>query len=163
MGFGINTNISSLQNTNNLNQLQSDIKPIYEKLSSGLRVNSAKDDAAGLAIIEQFASQIMGANQAFNNVYDGVSMTQVAEGYTSEISDLTQRARELSTQSSNGSMSDSDRSALQGEFSQIQEEVKRLTSSASFNGQDLLSQDASVALQADANAGDRSISAIVLR
>ncbi|MFK5985468.1 MAG: flagellin [Pseudomonadota bacterium] len=147
MAIGINSNIASLHNQNNLNKLQSPLESTFQQLSSGKKVNSAKDDAAGLAIIEQFASQIMGANQGYRNLNDGISMTQVAEGYTSEIADMTQRARELAEQSSNGIMNDSDRAALQAEFSQTQDEVKRLTESANFNGQELLKEDASVSFQ----------------
>jgi flagellin len=155
MALGINTNISSLNNQRNLNNIQSPLESALEKLSSGKKINSAKDNAAGLAIVERFASQIIGASQGYKNLNDGISMNQVAEGYTTEISDLTQRARELSVQSNNGVMSDSDRSALQAEFSQIQGEVKRLTSSANFNGQDLLNKESTVAFQVDANAGDQ--------
>jgi flagellin len=155
MGLGVNTNISSMQNINNLNKLQPAIQSNLEKLSSGKKVNSAKDDAAAIAIIEQFASQIMGANQAHKNVSDAVSLTQVAEGYTSSISDLTQRARDLSMQSSNGVMSDTDRAALQTEYAQIQEEVLRITDSASFNGQNLLNQKGELSMQVDANSGDQ--------
>lgn len=155
MAIGINTNISGLNNRNNLNKLQSPLESIFNQLSSGKKINSAKDNAAGIAIVERFASQIIGASQGYKNLNDGISMTQVAEGYTSEISDLTQRARELSVQSSNGTMSDTDRSALQAEFSQIQDEVKRLTGSANFNGQDLLNQNSTLSFQVDANQGDQ--------
>ena len=155
MALGINSNIAGLQNRNNLNKIQSPLETSLNQLSSGKKINSAKDNAAGLAIIERFASQIMGANQGYKNLNDGISMTQVADGYTSEISDLTQRARELANQSSNGTMADSDRSALQAEFSQIQDEVKRITGSANFNGQNLLNQDATLSFQVDANVGDQ--------
>ena len=155
MALGINSNIAGLQNRNNLNKIQSPLETNLNQLSSGKKINSAKDNAAGLAIIERFASQIMGANQGYKNLNDGISMTQVADGYTSEISDLTQRARELANQSSNGIMNDTDRSALQAEFSQIQDEVKRLTGSANFNGQNLLNQEESVSFQVDANVGDQ--------
>ncbi len=155
MPLGINSNISSLNNINNLNKLQSPLESTLQKLSSGKKINSAKDNAAGLAIIEQFASQIIGANQGYRNVNDGISLTQVADGFTSEISDMSQRARELATQSSNASLNDSDRAALQAEFSQLQEEVKRLTGSASFNGQDLLNNDSSLSFQVDAGSDDQ--------
>ncbi len=154
MALGINTNIAGINNRNSLNRLESPLQSTFQQLSSGKQINSARDNAAAMAIVERFASQIMGAAQGYQNINDGISMTQVADGYASSITDLTQRARELAMQSSNGLMSDSDRAALQAEYSQIQEEVRRITGSAEFNGQKLFSQDGSLSLQVDSNAGD---------
>jgi flagellin len=108
-----------------------------------------------LAIVERFAAQIFGSEQAFRNVNDGVSLAQTADGYTAQISDLMQRGRELASQSANATLSDSDRSALQTEFSMVQDEVQRITGSAEFNGQKLLTQNSDMTFQADANAGDQ--------
>jgi len=155
MGLGINSNVSSLNNIKQLNRNESALKNTFQQLSSGKKINSAKDNAAGLAIVERFASQIMGANQGYKNLNDGISLAQTAEGYTSQITDLTQRARDLAVQSSNGSLTDADRSALQTEFVQIQEEVQRITDSAEFNGQSLLNNNTTLNFQADANEGDQ--------
>jgi len=144
-----------MNNLRQLNRNDSTTNKIFEQLSSGKKINSAKDNAAGLAIVEQFASQIMGANQGYKNLNDGISMAQTAEGFTNQISDLTQRARELAVQSSNGSLNDSDRAALQTEYSAIQGEVQRITDSAEFNGQALLNNNSTMSFQADANTGDQ--------
>ncbi len=156
MAFGLNSNISSLNNRNQLNRIESPLNQSLQQLSSGKKINSAKDNAAGLAIVSRFASQIIGASQGYKNLNDGISMTQVAEGYSSQISELTQRSRELAVQSGNGTLTDSDRSALQAEFSQIQDEVKRITDSAEFNGQKLLDNNSTLTIQADANADGTS-------
>ena len=152
MGLGIGT---SNQINNTLNRTENNLITSFQRLSSGKRVNSGKDDAAGIAIIERFAAQIMGSSQAYRNVNDGISMVQTADGHTSQINDLMQRGRELAMQSSNGTMSDSDRAALQTEFSMVQEEIMRITDSAEFNGQKLLNQDSSANFQVGANPEDQ--------
>ncbi|MBF0266331.1 MAG: flagellin FliC [Gammaproteobacteria bacterium] len=151
LGLGINTNIPSINNQNTLNKLQTPIQSNLQKLSSGSRINSAKDDAAGLAIVERFAGQIMAASQGQRNLSDGISMVQTGEAYAADIQDYTQRARELAVQSSNGILSDSDRSALQQEYQQIQKEVTRITDSAEFNGQKLFNQDKELNMQIGGN------------
>lgn len=134
----INTNIASLNAQRNLNRSQSQLSGALERLSSGLRVNSAKDDAAGLAISNRFTSQIRGLNQAVRNANDGISLAQTAEGALGEMTNILQRIRELSIQSANSTNSASDRTALQGEVNQLKQELTRIATNTTFNGQKLL-------------------------
>src|SRR6056297_2492771 len=122
----INTNIASLNAQRNLNASQGDANVALERLSSGLRINSAKDDAAGLAISERFTSQIRGLDQAVRNANDGISLAQTAEGALQETGNILQRMRELSVQSANSTNSASDRDALQSEVNQLQAEMTRI-------------------------------------
>ncbi|WP_417513712.1 flagellin [Marinobacter sp.] len=130
----INTNIASLNAQRNLNASQGAANVALERLSSGLRINSAKDDAAGLAISERFQSQISGLNQAQRNANDGISLAQTAEGAMDEITNNLQRIRELAVQSANATNSISDRQALNQEVQQRIEEINRIASQTSFNG-----------------------------
>ena len=130
----INTNVLSLNAQRNLNQTQGDLAQSLERLSSGLRINSAKDDAAGLAISERFTTQINGLNQAVRNSNDGISFAQTAEGALDTIGDALQRARQLAVQSANDTKSASDRQAINDEVQQLMEEVSRVANSAEFNG-----------------------------
>src|SRR6476469_3000592 len=130
----INTNIASLNSQRNLNQSQGSLATSLQRLSSGLRINSAKDDAAGLAISERFTSQIRGLNQAARNANDGISLAQVAEGGLSSVNSNLQRIRELAVQSANSTNSSSDRAALQQEVSQRLAEVDRIAPTTAFNG-----------------------------
>jgi len=130
----INTNIASLNAQRNLNASQGEANTALERLSSGLRINSAKDDAAGLAISERFQSQISGLNQAQRNANDGISLAQTAEGAMDEITNNLQRIRELSVQAANATNSISDRQALNQEVQQRIEEINRIASQTSFNG-----------------------------
>jgi len=134
----INTNIPSLTAQRNLNTSQSSLATSLQRLSSGLRINSAKDDAAGLAISERFTTQIRGLNQAIRNANDGVSFAQTAEGALSTSGDAMQRIRELAVQSINDTNSSSDRQALNNEVSQLIAEVNRIANSTQFNGQNIL-------------------------
>jgi flagellin len=134
----INTNIPSLTAQRNLNTSQSDLATSLQRLSSGLRINSAKDDAAGLAISERFTTQIRGLNQAIRNANDGVSFAQTAEGALSTAGDALQRIRELAVQSINDTNSSADRQALNNEVSQLIAEVNRIASATQFNGQNIL-------------------------
>ncbi|WP_336366999.1 flagellin N-terminal helical domain-containing protein [Marinobacter sp. C2H3] len=134
----INTNIASLNAQRNLNASQSDANTTLQRLSSGLRINSAKDDAAGLAIAERFTSQIKGINQAVRNSNDGVSLAQVAEGALGESGNILQRMRELSVQAANATNSASDRKALQSEVNQLKQELERIATTTEFNGLKLL-------------------------
>lgn len=134
----INTNIASLTAQRNLNRSQGDLRTSLERLSSGLRINSAKDDAAGLAISERMTAQVNGLNQAARNANDGISLAQTAEGALNETGNILQRMRELSLQAANGSNSASDREALQAEVSQLKQEMTRIAEQTSFNGQTLL-------------------------
>ena len=134
----INTNVLSLNAQRNLDRSQGDLQVALQRLSSGLRINSAKDDAAGLAISERFTSQIRGLNQAIRNANDGVSLAQTAEGALAETGNILQRIRELSIQSANSTNSSSDRAALQSEVNQLKSEMDRIASTTEFNGLKLL-------------------------
>jgi flagellin len=151
----INTNIASLTAQRNLNSSQSSLNTSLQRLSSGLRINSAKDDAAGLAISERFTAQIRGLNQAARNANDGVSLSQTAEGALAEVTNNLQRIRELAVQSSNATNSQSDRDALQTEVTQLLNEIDRVADSTAFNGVKLLDGSFTGAVfQVGANAGD---------
>lgn len=134
----INTNIASLNAQRNLNTSQSALNVSLQRLSTGLRINSAKDDAAGLAIAERFTTQIRGMNQAVRNANDGISLSQTAEGALAELTNNLQRIRELSVQSANATNSASDRAALQTEVSQLVAEIDRVATQTKFNGVTLL-------------------------
>jgi flagellin len=151
----INTNVSSLNTQRNLNASQSSLSTSIQRLSTGMRVNSAKDDAAGLAIAERMNSQVRGLNVASRNANDGVSLAQTAEGSLGKIGDMVQRMRELAVQSSNATNSTADRQALQDEVAQLKEEIDRVSSSANFNGTKLLDGSfTSARFQVGANAGE---------
>ena len=152
MGIGIN-NSNSIGRL--LNQHSDRLSTSFSRLSSAKQINSAKDNAAGLAIVERFAVQIIGSSQGYRNTNDGISLAQTADGYSSQITELMQRGRDLAMQSANGSLSDTDRAVLQTEFSMIQDEVSRLTETAEFNGQKLLNKNAQLNFQVDANAADQ--------
>ncbi len=134
----INTNVASLNTQRALNMSQSALQTSLQRLSSGLRINSAKDDAAGLAISERFTTQIRGLNQAVRNANDGVSFAQTAEGALSTVGASLQRVRELAVQSVNDTNSSSDRTAINNEVSQLIAEVNRIANSTQFNGQNIL-------------------------
>ncbi len=134
----INTNIASLNTQRNLNSSQSALNTALSRLSSGLRINSAKDDAAGLAISERMTAQIRGMNQASRNANDGISLAQTAEGALVEVTNNLQRIRELSVQSANATNSADDRAALQKEVAQLKEEIDRVATTTKFNGTELL-------------------------
>ena len=134
----INTNIPSLNAQRNLDKSGQSLATSLQRLSSGLRINSARDDAAGLAISNRFTSQIRGLNQAVRNANDGISLSQTAEGALAETGELLQRMRELSIQSANGSQSGTERAALQAEVSQLQQEINRIAETTTFGGRKLL-------------------------
>ena len=138
MGQVINTNLASMAAQRALNSTQGDVKTSLERLSSGLRINGARDDAAGLAISERFNAQIKGLNQAVRNASDAISLSQTAESALAGTTDLLQRARELAVQSANATNSSTDRAALQAEVTQLVSEIDRIASTTSFNGQKLL-------------------------
>ena len=138
MALTINTNVPSLNAQRNLGKSQAALATAMQRLSSGLRINSAKDDAAGLAISDRMTSQIRGLNQAARNANDGISLAQTAEGAMQEATNILQRIRELAIQSANDSNSLSDRGSLQKEVSQLQEELNRIANSTSFNEKKLL-------------------------
>ena len=150
----INTNIASLSAQRNLNNSQSANTTALERLSSGLRINSAKDDAAGLAISTKFESQVKGINVAIRNAGDGISLAQTAEGALGAMTENLQRVRELAVQSSNATNSDDDRVAIQAEVSQLMAEVTRTAEETNFNGRNLLDGSFSGTFQIGANAGN---------
>lgn len=162
MAQTINTNIASLNAQRNLNSSQSTLNTSLQRLSSGLRINSAKDDAAGMAISSRMTSQINGLNQASRNANDGISLAQTAEGALSSVSDALQRMRELSVQAANATNSATDRVALQKEVDQLVQQINTVASQTSFNGVKLLDGTFNAqAFQVGANAGETiSISSI---
>ncbi len=150
----INTNIASLNAQRQLNRSQEMMTKTMARLSSGLRINSAKDDAAGMAISDRMSSQIRGLNQAVRNANDGISLSQTAEGALGEVTNILQRMRELALQSSNATNSATDRAALQNEVSQLKDELTRIGETTSFNGKKILDgsmQNASFQVGAEAN------------
>jgi len=159
----INTNLASLNAQRNLNRSQMGLATSLERLSSGRRINSAKDDAAGLAISERFTAQIRGLNQAVRNSNDGISLAQTAEGALGEVTNNLQRIRELSVQSANATNSSTDRAAMQQEVAQLVSEINRISLQTDFNGVKLLDGSfSSQAFQVGANVGDTiSLAAIV--
>ena len=134
----INTNYLALVSQNNLNKSQASLGSAIERLSSGLRINSAKDDAAGQAIANRMTAQVRGLTQAARNANDGISLTQTAEGNLNEINNNLQRIRELAVQAANDSNNESDRGSIQTEIQQRLDEINRIAGSASFNGTQLL-------------------------
>ena len=159
----INTNIQSLNAQRSLGASQNSLATSMQRLSSGLRINSAKDDAAGLAISERMSTQVRGMNQAARNANDGISLAQTAEGSLSTIGNNLQRIRELAVQSRNATNSTEDRSAMQKEVAQLKNEIDRVASSTTFNGTNLLDGSfTSKAFQVGANAGETiSIDSVV--
>ncbi|MDO9476784.1 MAG: flagellin [Pseudohongiella sp.] len=154
MGQVINTNIASLNAQRNLGTSQAETNQALQRLSSGLRINSAKDDAAGLAISTRFDSQIKGIAVAIRNSGDGVSLAQTAEGALGSMTESLQRVRELALQAANGTNSASDREALQAEAKQLIEEIARTAEGTNFNGVKLLDGSFATSIQVGANAGD---------
>ena len=153
MALTINTNVASLNAQRNLGTSQSALNKSMQRLSSGLRINSAKDDAAGLAISDRMTSQIRGLNQAARNANDGISLAQTAEGALQESTNILQRMRELAIQSANDTNTQSDRDSLQAEVTQLTDELNRIASTTQFNGKNLLDGSMSNAtFQVGANA-----------
>jgi len=151
----INTNVSSLNAQRNLNTSQGSLATSMERLSSGLRVNSAKDDAAGLAIADRMNAQIRGMNVAIRNANDGISLAQTAEGAMATMTDALQRMRELAVQSLNGSNGAGDRANLDTEFQQLVQEIGRIAAQTKFNGTAIVGPSAGTqTFQVGANVGD---------
>lgn len=139
MPLYVATNVASLEAQRNLNKTQGALSTTYQRLSSGLRINSAADDASGLAISEKLQAHVRSFSVAERNTNNAISMAQVAEGALGQVSGLLSRMRELAVQSSNGDLQTTDRDYLQTEFGQLQSEIDRISSSTTFNGQSLLS------------------------
>ena len=153
MASVLNTNMPSLNTQRHLAKAQNNLNNSLQRLSSGLRINTAKDDAAGLAISQRMTAQIRGLNVAQRNANDGVSMAQTAEGALSEMGDILQRVRELAVQSANATNSAGDRKSLNDEVNQLVAELNRFANTTEFNGMKLLNGDNSVAaFQIGANA-----------
>ncbi|EFL4493200.1 flagellin [Escherichia fergusonii] len=150
----INTNSLSLLTQNNLNKSQSSLSSAIERLSSGLRINSAKDDAAGQAIANRFTANIKGLTQASRNANDGISIAQTTEGALSEINNNLQRVRELTVQATNGTNSDSDLTSIQNEITQRLSEIDRVSGQTQFNGVKVLASDNTMKIQVGANDGE---------
>jgi flagellin len=153
MAVYVNTNVASLNSQRNLANSTNDLQGSFQRLSSGKRINSAADDAAGLQIGSRLESQVSGLNQASRNANDGISLAQTAEGALDETTNMLQRMRVLSIQSANGSNSDADRNALQSEFNELQTEITRVSEDTTFGGEKLLngSFDKEIQVGADAN------------
>jgi len=155
MAMTINTNVASLNAQRNLSLSSGALSTSMQRLSSGLRVNSAKDDAAGLAIAERMNAQTKGLAVAARNANDGISLAQTAEGALSKVGDMLQRVRELAVQSANATNSSTDREAMQAEVKQLTNEIDRVAKTSSFNGTKLLNGDfAGAVFQIGASAGD---------
>jgi len=160
----INTNIMSLNAQRNLSATQSALATSVQRLSTGLRVNSAKDDAAGLAIAERMSTQVRGMNVAIRNANDAISLSQTAEGALSKINDMGQRMRELAVQSANATNNDSDRASLNQEYQALAEEIKRTLSSTAFNGTKMFAAGAALTFQIGAGTilGGSATAALVV-
>lgn len=150
----INTNSLSLVAQNNLNKSQSSLNSAIERLSSGMRINSAKDDAAGQAIANRFTANVKGLTQAARNANDGISLAQTTEGSLNEINNNLQRVRELSVQAANGTNSASDLSSIQAEIKQRMDEIDRVSAQTQFNGVNVLAKDGKLSIQVGANDGE---------
>ena len=142
MALTVNTNVASLNAQRNLTNSQSSLATALQRLSSGLRVNSAKDDAAGLAIAERMNAQVRGLTVGIRNAGDGISLAQTAEGALGSVTESLQRMRELAVQSSNATNSDSDRVSLQAEYQQLSDEINRVIAGTQFNGSFILAANA---------------------
>ena len=150
----INTNVMSLNSQRHLNSSQRSMATSIERLSSGLRINSAKDDAAGLAVAEGMTSKIRGMNVAVRNANDGISMAQTAESALVQVTNNMQRIRELAVQSANGTLGDTERGHLQLEVDQLTQEISRIVDTTEFNGSKLFAASGSVSIQIGANQGE---------
>ena len=156
MSLTVNTNIASLTAQTNLLRTNRSLQVSLQRLSSGLRINSAKDDAAGLAISDKMTGQIRGLNQAVRNANDGISLAQTAEGALQESTNLLQRMREIAVQSANGTYGTSDRTSLNDEYQQLSDEITRIAKNTKFNGKVLLSGGlGSVKFQVGPDAGQK--------
>lgn len=156
MVMSVNSNIASLNAQRNLSSSQTMLQTAMQRLSSGLRINSAKDDAAGLQISNKMTTQIRGLSVAIKNANDGISLAQTAEGAMQEITNSLQRMRELALQAANGTYATADRASLNSEYTALQAEITRIKSSTEFNGQNLLNGGSTVTFTAAVNYKDGS-------
>jgi flagellin len=151
MSLTVNTNIEALNASRNLNNTENMLASSMQRLSSGLRVNSAADDVAGYAISERLQAQVNGLNQATLNSQDAISLSQTAQGSINDVVGMLQRIRELAVQYANGTTSESDKEAIESETNQLKEEIKRVGETTKFNGVALLSEEATISFQVGAN------------
>ena len=162
MSIYVNTNVTSLNTTNKLSKATNSLDTTYKRLSSGYRINSAKDDAAGLQISDRLTSQINGLKQGNRNANDGIALAQTAEGALDEVHTMLQRIRTLSVQAANGTNTTADRASIQGEVSQLCSEINRIACKTTFGKQEILSgagkglvdADGKISFQVGANAND---------
>jgi flagellin len=154
MSLRIQTNIEAFDAHRNLVSTEDALAQSMQRLSSGYRINSAADDAAGMAISERLQAQISGLDQAQRNIQDGVSLVQTAEGSLTQVHAMLQRIRDLAVQYQNGTLSTTDQAAIQSEVNQLSSEIERIGSSAQFNGISLLSSTSTITFQVGANNGD---------
>lgn len=162
MSIYVNTNVTSLNTTNKLTKATNSLDTTYKRLSSGYRINSAKDDSAGLQISDRLTSQINGLKQGNRNANDGIALAQTAEGALDEVHTMLQRIRTLSVQSANGTNTTADRASIQGEVSQLCSEINRIACKTTFGKQEILSgigvglvgKDGKISFQVGANADD---------
>ncbi|MGV6817931.1 MAG: flagellin N-terminal helical domain-containing protein [Thiotrichales bacterium] len=154
MAQTINSNIMSINSQRLLNQSQNSMATSIQRLTSGLRINSAKDDAAGLAVSESMTSKIRGLNMAERNANDGISLAQTAEAALGQMTNNMQRIRELAVQSSNGTLGDSERAHLQAEVDQLTQENSRIVQTTEFNGKKLFSGGSNIDIQIGASQGE---------
>jgi len=153
MALSVNSNIASLNSQRQLARSTDELNTSYQRLSSGKRINSAKDDAAGLQISSRLSSQVNGLNQGARNANDAISLAQTAEGALDEYTNTIQRMRTLAVQSSNGSNTDADRVALNTEYTELEAELTRISTQTSFGGTNLLDGSYAAEFQVGANAG----------
>jgi flagellin len=151
MGLTINTNIEALNASRNLNQTENALSMSMQRLSSGLRINSAADDVAGYAISQRLQGQVNGLNQAALNSQDAISLAQTAQGSLNDVTQMLQRIRELAVQYANGTTSESDKEAIEAEAEQLKEEITRVGETTKFNEVALLSEEATISFQVGAN------------
>jgi flagellin len=155
MSLTINTNLEAMNAQRNLNGTENLLSTAMQRLSSGLRINSAADDVAGYAISQRMQGQVNGLNQATQNIQDGVSLTQTAQGSLNDVSQMLQRIRELAVEYANGTTSTTDQTAIQSEVNQLVSEINRVGETTTFNGVSLLNGGSTITFQVGANNGEQ--------
>jgi len=155
MSLTINTNLEAMNAQRNLNGTENQISTAMQRLSSGLRINSAADDVAGYAISQRMQGQVNGLNQATQNIQDGVSLTQTAQGSLNDVTQMLQRIRELAVEYANGTTSSTDQTAIQSEVNQLVSEIDRVGETTTFNGVALLNGGSTITFQVGANDGEQ--------
>lgn len=154
MSLSVNTNLSAMDANRNLNATENSLSQAMQRLSSGLKINSAADDVAGYAISQSLEGQVNGLNQATQNSQDAVSLAQTAQGSLNDVEQMLQRVRELAVQYANGTTSEADKEAITSEVTQLSSEIERVGETTQFNGIDLLSKATTISFQVGANDGE---------